>query len=65
MRIELSQEEAGLLAGILETHKKSLLVEIRHTWSGEYKQRLRQEETLIERMLAELTPSPDEARTGT
>ncbi len=57
MRIELSPEEAGLLAGILESHRKNLLVEIRHTWSGEYKQRLKDEETLIERVLSELKPA--------
>ncbi len=57
MRIELSPEETGLLAGILESHRKNLLVEIRHTWSGEYKQRLKDEESLIERVLSELKPA--------
>ncbi len=54
MRVEVSPKEAALLTDILETQKKNLLVEIRRTWSGEYKQRLKDQEVLIEHLLAEL-----------
>ncbi len=54
MRIEVSPKEAALLADMLETQKRNLLVEIRRTWSGEYKQRLKNQEVLVEHLISEL-----------
>jgi len=57
MELSLSEPERTLLEEILEAHYRSLQREIAHTDHREFKQRLRENEKLIEAVLSRLRVS--------
>jgi hypothetical protein len=54
VRIELSDEEAGLLREVLESKAQTLLVEIRHTTHRDYRDMLKARAESLDRILAAL-----------
>jgi hypothetical protein len=56
VRIELSDEEAGLLREVLEAKAHALLVEIRHTKNREFRDMLKARSASLDHVLALLGP---------
>ena len=54
MQIDLSPEELDLLVQMLSNRQRSLIFEISRTDTRNYRQSLRQEEDLLEQLLAKL-----------
>ncbi len=54
MNIELSDSEIEILADIIEQSYDELRIEIRHTDSHDYKEKLKQKERVLELLLQKL-----------
>lgn len=62
VRIELSDEEAGLLREVLESKAQALLVEIRHTTHREFRDMLKARAANLDKVLRLLGPEHHEPR---
>ena len=57
VRLELSREEAEVLHHLLQTRLADMGKEISHTATREFRDKLKKEEALLERLLKELPPA--------
>lgn len=54
VRLELSHEEAEVLQHLLQTRVADMRKEISHTATREFREKLRKEEALLEKLLKEM-----------
>lgn len=54
MTVELTENELEVVMELLETHLKEILVEIRHTTSREFRQKLQAKEQIIAALLGKV-----------
>ena len=54
MTMELTEKELEVVVELLETHLRDILVEIRHTTSREFRQKLQAKEQIISALLGKV-----------
>ena len=62
--LALTPEEKEFLSGLLRSVLGETRVEVRHTRTADYRQRVKDEEQLIRRLMAKLSPQSETAVCG-